>query len=160
VKQNTDDELKKVLIITDTNFEDCIFKQASLFYYYSEKYNKKLNEKNVRKLELDIAYANLYKVYKKKMLKSDDKAPTEKTIASAVETNESYIDKQRLLIDTQSLADKYGSLKDALKQKKDMLQLIVQLKLSQLGGGVRQDYKSDVVDGIRQELRAKTKKAR
>lgn len=121
------------LSFDETRINDAIIKQASLFYYYAMKWVEANNELNAVKLDLEMLEAELYDEYRKKLEGNGGKV-TEGMIESAVKRDIRYEDLSKRYLALKKEVEEWNVVKEAFKQRKDMIEAMVNILMSVRSG--------------------------
>lgn len=118
---------------SDLNYEYC--RQAELFAQYATAYEIAVREVRLKKAELDKVCAHLDRAGRQEMLAAGVKF-TEKMVEHFVKGHNEYFEKNKELVEAETLAGLLKEAKDAMLQKQYML--------VQLGSTQRQERGSDI----------------
>jgi hypothetical protein len=127
------EQLKKDLEFNELNIDKAVIEQPANFVYYGNLWVEKVKEANILKMEVDRVYSELYMKYKMRMAENGEKA-TEKLIESKILTDEKYLTVYKEYLEAKDEAERYGIIKDAFKQRKDMIEAYVNLLMSLKSG--------------------------
>jgi len=154
------DKLKRDLEFNEMNIDKAVIEQPANFAYYGYLWVEKMKEASILKMEVDRVYSELYMKYRTKMAENGEKA-TEKLIESKILSDEKYIRAYTEYLKAKDEAEVYGIVKDAFKQRKDMIETYVNLLMSLKSGDdsvkAKIDYSDIEVEAIKRKIKEKQK---
>lgn len=124
--------LEQDLMIEVLKIEEEVTKQPALYHYYGEKWVDACKLRDAVKIEVEEVYAQRESFYRRKLSKKSDKV-TEAMIKAKVYQDELYKKVQEKYLDIKYEAEQLGIIKEALKQKKDMIEVYAHLVTSSFG---------------------------
>lgn len=145
IKNNLDKEkILKDLLFDETNIDKAVTEQASLFFYYGMKWVDAVNKMNAIKMDLEMLKARLYKKYRTQLENGKGKT-TEGMIESSIITDSEYIKMMEDYRKAKEEAEEWGVVKDAFKQRKDLLEVFVNMLMSLRAGEKPISVEADMI---------------
>lgn len=126
VKDDLMKRIEKDLVVRVEKIDEEIVSQGALVFWYGTKMVEAMNEAELAKLEVDRIYAVKREQYRK--LENGDKM-TEGRLNALVEKDEDYIKIRKEYIEKNTKAVFWKIVYEGIKQKKDLLEMIVQLRI-------------------------------
>jgi hypothetical protein len=121
-------DAKNYLMIDKDNLDDCVIKQAVLFYDVSENLNKAKERYDQEKYNLSLVESRLLQEVRKKVLRKDvKKKPTEGDLKEQVYLDTEYKEAKEDLLEEKEKVSQWESMRDAYSQRSFMIKEIVKL---------------------------------
>ena len=127
-------ELREDLKFGDENLAQAIQEHSAIFSYWGKRFVKACKKRDILKAQMEVMHATRARYYRKK---NKGERITDSQIRSLVETDKKYLKSINKFLDAKASAEKLGVAKDALKQKKDMIEAFLRLMLSDMYSDVR-----------------------
>jgi len=154
-------KLERDLEFNELSIDEAVISQPAKFAYYGYLWAECMKKANILKMEVDRVYSELYLRYKIKMTENGEKT-TEKMIESKILSDKRYIQAQTEYLNAKDEMEVYGIVKDAFKQRKDMIEtyvnLLMSLKSSRDSVVKKLDFTDMEVEAVRRKIKDKQKK--
>lgn len=131
-------QLSEDLSFDEGNLAQSIQEHPAIYAYYGEKFVKACKKRDALKAQADVVYSTRARYYRKK---SKGERITDSQIKNLVETDKKYLKANNMFLDAKSSAEKLLVAKDALKQKKDMMEAFLRLMLSDMYSDIKMPRK-------------------
>jgi len=149
--------MKDFKFSAETLDED-IMKQPALYAYYAEKAVEAEHKRDLAEIRLREVGAERALAIRKKLAKKGEKV-TEGLINNKLVTDKEYRKAQKEYLEAKAKADKAKVVKEAFKQRRDMIDALVRLFMIQSGSEIRSRIAKGVeTEAIRKEVRKKIRK--
>jgi hypothetical protein len=132
---DTYETLKEGLRIDRDRLDEELIVQPHNFYHVSEGHVQALSRRDKLKHDLDVTVAELDKDVRDAMVAENEKV-TEAQVKAQITREQDYHRAQRSYLDACLEADRWEALKNAYRQRADMLKSLIQLVQSSYFGEV------------------------
>lgn len=124
------------ITVNETNLDRSALDQAGLMSYYCSQRAMARRQLAKCQLKLDILTANLYNVYKQRLVSSEERI-TDKQIESLIRSDKRWQISSLERIEAQEIASQLDACVNALIERKKTIQQLLDDRHMQAGGAVK-----------------------